>query len=185
MRAFVACLAALGLFAAGPAWATSVPRLSFEELTDRSEVIVQGDITQKWTNWDAGHKQIWTHYELSVTRALKGNPGASVTISEPGGVLGELGMRIPGTPVYTVDDHVLVFLARMPNGLLRTTGWGQGQYRVDASGILHASESLRAIELLPRNQGSSVTIESLTGRGASEIASRIKGRLAKQLGGVR
>jgi hypothetical protein len=123
----------------GTSSATSVPSLSFEELTDHSELIVAGQINRAWADWDTAHKYIWTHYELSVSAALKGTPGATVILSEPGGLVGIQGMSIAGSVGYQAGEAVLVFLQRMPNGYLRTTGWSQGKYIVDKAGRLHAT----------------------------------------------
>ena len=121
-----------------PAVATSVPGLTFEELTDRSQLIVAGRVTRSWSDWDSEHKIIWTHNELSVASSQKGVAGASVLVSEPGGVVGDRAMAIAGSVAYRPGDQVLVFLERMPNGYLRTTGWGQGKYLVDKAGTVHA-----------------------------------------------
>jgi hypothetical protein len=153
--------------------ATSVPRLSFEELTDKSEVIATGQVTRSWTDWDATHQHIWTHYEVAVSTAYKGQTAPTVVISEPGGVVGNLGMRVAGSVAYQPGDSVFVFLQRMPNGFLRTTGWGQGQYRVDQRGRLHASESLKAVDLLP----ASSHLVSLEGTSLGEMAGRVAARI--------
>ena len=128
----------LALMILPQALATSVPSLTFDELTDRSEVIVAGRITRSWSDWDSERKFIWTHYELSVSSVHKGAARTAVTVSEPGGVVGGRGMRIAGSVEYSPGDQVAVFLQRMPNGYLRTAGWGQGKYLVDKAGHLHA-----------------------------------------------
>ncbi len=142
MKAVVSAslVAALG---ASWAFATSIPRITFAELTDNSDMILTGRIARTWTAWDSDHKYIWTHYELRVSGAHKGGAPALVEFAEPGGIAGGVGMSIAGTVGYTVGENVLVFLQRMPNGYLRTTGWGQGKYRVDADTRLHESLALR------------------------------------------
>ena len=111
--------------------ATTLPRLSFEELTDTSDLVVSGRITRAVAAWDNDRKYIWTHYELSVASAQKGTPGTTVDFAEPGGAIDGVAMTIPGSVVYEPGERVLVFLQRMPNGYLRTTGWGQGKYKID------------------------------------------------------
>ena len=165
------------------ATATSVPRISFNEMTDQSEVIATGHITRTWSDWDSTHKYIWTHYEMSVASTYKGQGAQTVVISEPGGVVGAMGIEVAGAVRYGVGDDVLVFLQRMPNGFLRTTGWGQGQYRVDERGALHASEALKTEELVGSpNAG----LSSLDGHTLNEIAGRVSARVrARQNGGVK
>src|SRR5882762_8579323 len=91
------CIIPLFLWLVPGAGATSVPALSFEELTDHSQLIVAGEVTRTWTAWDANHKFIWTHHELNVASAQKGAAGSTVVVSEPGGVVGDRGMAIAGS----------------------------------------------------------------------------------------
>lgn len=172
----------LALLIAGNAAATSVPKLSFEELTDRSEMIVSGDVTRSWAEWDSEHKYIWTHYELSVSGVQKGAPGATVVLSEPGGEVGLQGMAIAGAVVYRPGDRVLVFLQRMPNGYLRTTGWSQGKYLVDGTGRLHAETSLRGPEVITAQKAAAApaSLRSLDGMAVTELGVRIAARLRMQ-----
>ncbi len=128
-----AAVLAILLFPA--ARATSIPRLSFEQLTDASEVIASGEVTQSWAAWDAEHKYIWTHYRLSVSDVARGTRVSSLEFAEPGGALGDVSMMIPGTVTYAVGDRVAIFLARMPNGYLRTTGWAQGKYTLSTKRV--------------------------------------------------
>jgi len=166
--------------------ATSVPSLTFEELTDHSELIVSGQVTRSWADWDSEHKFIWTHYELSVSSAQKGTPGSTVELAEPGGVVGIQGMAIAGAVVYHPGDQVLVFLQRMPNGYLRTTGWSQGKYTVDNTGRLHAERSLRGLDLVSAQKGApaATPVRTLDGMTVAELRSRISARL-QQKGGTR
>jgi hypothetical protein len=165
--------AAIALLVVSSAGATSVPRISFEEMTDQSETIATGEVIRTWADWDPTHKYIWTHYELAVSATHKGAAAQSVTISEPGGVVGGVGMSVAGAVSYAPGDKVLVFLQRMPNGYLRTTGWGQGQYRIDARGIVRASESLKSVDLV----GNVLTTTSLNGMRVDDLASRVKARV--------
>jgi hypothetical protein len=165
------------------AGATSVPRITFEQLIDQSEVVATGQITRTWSDWDPTHKYIWTHYEMSIASTYKGQTAQSVVISEPGGVVGPVGMEVAGAVGYGVGEKVLVFLQRMPNTYLRTTGWGQGQYRIDESGALHASEAIQG-ENLRGSAGPGLS--SLDGHTLTEIGGRISARVRMmQNGGVK
>jgi hypothetical protein len=171
-----------------PLGATSVPSLTFEELTDHSEMIVAGQITRSWADWDSERKFIWTHYELSVSSVQKGKPAGSVVLSEPGGVVGIQGMTIAGAVTYQPGGKVLVFLQRMPNGYLRTTGWSQGKYNVDQAGRIHAEASLRGLEVVSVQKGSApgqltaagTSLRSIDGITIGELEARIAARLKMQ-----
>jgi hypothetical protein len=179
-----ACSLLVASLFACTASATSVPSLTFEELTDHSELVVSGQITRSWAEWDSEHKFIWTHYELSVSSVQKGAPGATVELSEPGGVVGDRGMAIAGTVEYAPGDQVAVFLERMPNGYLRTTGWGQGKYTVDKTGHLHADASLRGVEVVKAdlagksNRAAGTSLRVLDGITVGELRTRVAAQVA-------
>jgi hypothetical protein len=175
----------MALLFAWQAVATSVPALTFEQLTDKSEIVVSGHVTRSWSDWDSEHKYIWTHYELSVSSAVKGAPGSTLEISEPGGVVGIQGMSIAGAVTYQTGASVLVFLERMPNGYLRTTGWGQGKYNLDSNGRLHLESSQRGLEIVPaaRNTAQASTpLSSLDGVTLTQLRVRIAARIQSQGG---
>ncbi|HVY94225.1 MAG TPA: hypothetical protein VHA14_15800, partial [Bryobacteraceae bacterium] len=77
--------AALALLPA--ASATTIKKLSFDQLTDTADIVVSGTVTRSWADWDSNHKYIWTHYEVSVLSQLKGSAGSTVQIDEVGGVV--------------------------------------------------------------------------------------------------
>jgi hypothetical protein len=175
-----------GLLAIASLWATlaratSVPSLSFEGLTDRSELVVTGQIARSWTAWDTEHKYIWTHYELTVSATHKGPAAVTVTFSEPGGVVGIEGLAIAGAVGYQTGERVLVFLQRMPNGYLRTTGWSQGKYDVDAAGRLHPESTPGGVELvnLP-GKPAATPLRTLNGMSVAELHALIAARLRSQ-----
>jgi hypothetical protein len=181
LRSWV-CISSIALVIGSTAGATSVPGLTFEELTDHSELIVSGQITRSWTDWDNEHKFIWTHYELSVSDVQKGSAASMVVLSEPGGVVGLQGMNIAGAVGYQQGDHVLVFLQRVPNGYLRTTGWSQGKYTVDNAQRLHAETSLRGLEVVSAQKGTpaATSLRTLDGITVTELRARVSARLQQQ-----
>ncbi len=161
--------------------ATSVARLSFEELTDQSELVVSGQINRSWAEWDAEHKYIWTRYELSVSGAtLKGNAASSVVFSEPGGIVGDKGMSIAGAVGYQHGENVVVFLQRMPNGYLRTAGWSQGKFRVDQDGKLHGDASAVGLELVGANARAATPLRSLEGLSVAQLRGMVAARAARK-----
>ena len=94
------------------AHAAVVPRITAEELAAQSEQIVHGAVVRSWAAWDAGHKYIWTHYEVAVAEMVRGPQAATITVSEPGGSLDGMNMRTSGTLPYTVGESAVLFLYR-------------------------------------------------------------------------
>jgi hypothetical protein len=158
--------------------ATTIPRLTFEQLTEASEVIASGDITQSWTAWDSEHKYIWTHYRLTVTDTARGTKGSSVEFAEPGGAVKDVSMQIPGTVTYGVGEHVVVFLARMPNGYLRTAGWAQGKYSPDAQGRLHGHAGIGPETISVTTAPAGASLQTLEGMSFSELKQRVAARMS-------
>ena len=175
LRLIGLCLAALAPLAQG----TTLQRLSFEELTDTSDIIVAGEVTRTWTAWDAGHHYIWTHYEVAVSSAQKGAPAKSVELAEPGGVAEGMGMSIAGSVNYKVGDTVMVFLKKMPNGMIRTAGWGQGKYTVDSQGRLHGDSAPKGVGFIEAKTAvaSATPLTALEGMSVEEAGSRIAARM--------
>jgi hypothetical protein len=181
-RAILRAMAVV-LLAGGALNATLVPQLSFEQLTDASEMVVAGTVSRSWGAWDADHKYIWTHYELAVDSALKGSPGATVEFAEPGGSANGSTMAIAGSVLYAAGDRVTVFLARMPNGYLRTSGWAQGKYVLDSEGRLHSSAMAGAELAVPQTaRGTSVAagatpVRMLDGMSLSSLRAMVTARV--------
>ena len=160
------------------AGATQVAALSFEQLTDASEIVAAGRIARFWTAWDPEHKYVWTHYELEVASVVKGRRAPLVEFAEPGGTVDGQAMVVAGSLRYAVGDNMLLFLARMPNGYLRTTGWTQGKYAIDSRGRLHASAPLEGDLVLTANSPvRESSLRSLDGMTLAELTERVATRL--------
>jgi hypothetical protein len=117
-------------FALLPGTAGTLPKLSLSKLLDASSAVVQGRVIRHWSAWDGDHQFIWTHYELRANEVLVGRNRQTFTISEPGGVVGEIGLQVSNSVPFTDGEEVLVFLHGMPNGMIRVTGGSQGKFRV-------------------------------------------------------
>ena len=154
------------------AQATLVPALSLERLIGQSEIIVHGRVTSSWAAWDSGHKYIWTHYRIEVLDPIRGNPGDSVVVSEPGGSLDGVTMRISGAPDYGLGEEAIVFLYRTPIGYLRATGYGQGKYTVTPHKRVHAN--LNGFDLLKADSLSGVPLSTLDGLSVTEFKARVR-----------
>jgi hypothetical protein len=154
------------------AQATLVPALSLRSLIDQSEIIVHGRVTRSWAAWDSAHKYIWTHYRLEIIDRVKGNPGHSVTLSEPGGSLDGVNMSISGAPGYGVGETAIVFLYRTPVGYLRATGYAQGKYTVTPE--MRVRSNRKGLELLPRDSADGVPLSALEGLSVAEFKARVR-----------
>ena len=74
-----------------------------------------------------------TDVEISVASAWKGQPGERVTVTVPGGTVGDLAQHVDAAPVFTEGEEVVVFLARVRRGPpgWRVNGLALGKFRVE------------------------------------------------------
>jgi len=172
------------LCAAGLGQGTLTPRLSLEEMVERSERIVRGRCLRTWAAWDADRQFIWTHAEIQVADWLKGGREATLVVSEPGGVVGGLSMTIDGAPQYQPGEEVVAFLYRTPIGFWRLRGLGQGKFRIqaDAAGRRLARPDLAGVALVDSN-GRPARQAAFDGLGLEEFLHRVRGLVARQAAG--
>ena len=146
-KSLLACALAGAIFPAYVANAAVVPQLSFSQLVRDSQYIVEGRITSSYAEWDRSRTAIWTHYRVEILDALKGPAPRSLEICEPGGEIGGVGMLIPGMVQYAVNEHVVVFLQKVPNGYLRTYGMQQGKVAIGDSTLRSSVKQLDGLDL--------------------------------------
>ena len=88
----LAALVALG-FALVPAvparGATSAP-VTLDALVASSDMVVYGRVVGGQSFWDAATRTIWTTTQIAVFDVAKGRSGATVLVTEPGGVVGDI-----------------------------------------------------------------------------------------------
>jgi len=164
---------------AAPLSATLVERLTLEQLADRSERIVHGLCLRAWSAWDANHQAIWTHCEVEVVDPLKGGAAKTVVVSEPGGVVDGVEMTIEGVARFERGEEMVLFLYRVPNGLWRARGLGQGKFRV-AGGQVHAAlEGLSLLDPIRPPVTRSTDLRRLDGLSLDRFKAAIRGVLAR------
>ncbi len=129
----LAVLLALPALAPGAATAATVVPLTLEELEGLSSDIVVGTVLNTKAAWDENHRIIETTVRLRVDRRVKGARarGQSVIIVVvPGGIVGDVGMKQPGSAVFIGGEQVLLFAEPGRSKKLRPVGMFQGKMRV-------------------------------------------------------
>lgn len=161
-------------------FASSLPRLTVEDLVGQSDTIAKGKVIRSWAAMDPENRFIWTHYEIQVSSALKGHPGATMEIAEPGGTLDGVTLLIPGGTRYQIGEEVGVFLYKTPIGYLRTTNYGEGKFTMSPDGRMHTNGEINlsgATFAQPKSQPAPGRgVDGLEGLKWNEFESRI-GRL--------
>jgi hypothetical protein len=122
----IGCAAAFGLLAPA-ARGSLVVAMDLPELTAAADRIVVGDVLSVESQWDKAKKKILSTIQIQVGESWKGDaaPGGSLTIVQPGGVVGDLEMRVHGLPSFTPGERAVLFLRGKTRAAL--VGFGQGK----------------------------------------------------------
>ena len=118
----------LALFTA-PAQATTLSELSVDQMTDASDLVVRGTVTEIWNELDA-NGTIWTRAQVDVAQTLKGDAPQTVIVSQIGGAYGSKLDLVHGAARFSVGEEALFFLEHLGSGNTTIVGLWQGKYTV-------------------------------------------------------
>jgi PKD repeat protein len=178
-------LTILGAFAAQ---ATTIVLPTDEQLIDKTPVIVSGTVLSSTPVDRDG--TIWTETNVAVLRTIKGDAAATITIHEPGGIIGERITKVFGTPEFAENESVLLFLNPAPNGGYRVVDLFVGKFgerrtldgrRLWARPDSTAEVSLLDAELRPLH---AKNIQRDAGGFETFVYERLAGRTAAKTYGV-
>jgi hypothetical protein len=135
-----------------PAAATTMLRLDVPELAQSSDTVVHGTVRRVESRWSGDRRRIITDVEIQVTESLKGQPGSTVLVIQPGGKMGDIGQIVHGTASFTPGEEVVVFLERRGASAFQLSGMAQGKYQVrraaDSQTVLAVPEDTQQVLLL-------------------------------------
>jgi hypothetical protein len=108
--------------------ATTLARLSFDELSIRANAIARMRCVRNESHWKSG--EIWTRSEFAVIEENKGSLPRTLTVEMPGGIVGHLHSRVDEVPKFAPGEEAYLFLWAAPDGSFRILGWSQGSFRI-------------------------------------------------------
>lgn len=121
--------------------ATTIQRLTIEDLVKKAESIVQGTVRRSRTEWSSNGKIILTTYTIDVEETIKGKPGRSIELTTVGGQVGDITLYVAGMPAFQTGERAIVFVER--SGSWSTiSGLGQGKFTVANGEIFNQVEGL-------------------------------------------
>lgn len=125
---------AAGLFHPA-ACVAQVKKMTAQELTTESTSILYGKCTKLESAWTEDKSMILTSVTVVPEYYLKGNLGTEVTITVPGGQVGDIIYEVSEMPAFHKGEEVFTFIWQHPNGMNLVTGGSQGKLKihVDAS----------------------------------------------------
>ena len=119
------------LFAAS-ASATTLVRMSLDQLAEASTEIIRGHVVSQQTLWNPQHTRIYTYTTLALDQTYKGNPPSLPVVQQPGGTIGKVRVFVAGTVQFHAQASYMLFLERSgadPSKFL-LVGMMQGAYRI-------------------------------------------------------
>ncbi len=134
----LAAAALATLLGGSPAEATTLARLSTEQIVDASELIVRGTVVEVWSELDE-NGAVWTRAQVDVTEVLKGDPEtATVVVDQRGGTYAGRTYETGGSARFSVGEDALLFLETLSGGHVVPVGLVQGKYTVRMDPYLRA-----------------------------------------------
>lgn len=116
------------VLAAVVANATTLARLSFDDLAQQSMAIARLRCLGSETHWHGG--EIWTETKFETVKRHKGELEPVVTIRMLGGHVGSFYSRVDGVPTFRAGEEVYLFLWGRAGEPYRVLGWSQGTFRI-------------------------------------------------------
>jgi hypothetical protein len=111
------------------AYATTVRRLSFDDLVAKAQLIVAGQVTDSRTYRTSDGKLILTSYTIQVGENIKGKTPTTLTVTTVGGRIGNAILLVSGMPQFDTGENAVLFLEQ--SGAYTTVvGLNQGKFRV-------------------------------------------------------
>ena len=130
--------------------ATTVKRLSLEQMVRGSQRIILGRCVSLETYWNKTRTRILTATRFAVTDNLKGDSRGVATVVTVGGTRDGLTQVVSGTPKFRENEEVLLFLEAGKGSYWILMGLSQGMFRIatDRRGMkvaYHASSGLHLV----------------------------------------
>lgn len=107
--------------------------LTLEDLATRATRICHGRVEAVEVVREASGGVV-TRVEIESRSTWKGSPTNRITVTQPGGTLGNRRVVIPGAPSFDPGEEVVVFLSLNPRGEWLTLDLAQGKFSVDRNG---------------------------------------------------
>jgi hypothetical protein len=126
-------LAVMGaVLAAAPLSATTLVRMSLDQIAEASTEIIRGHVVSQQTLWNPQHTRIYTCTTFALDQTYKGNPPSSPVIQQPGGTIGKVRTFVAGTVQFHAQTGYMLFLERSPadSSKFLLVGMMQGAYRI-------------------------------------------------------
>ncbi|NVJ20388.1 MULTISPECIES: hypothetical protein [Myxococcus] len=171
----------VALLGALPAAATTQLRVDLSQLSRDSDTVIHGVVRRVESRWSGDGRRIVTDVEVEVKEPLKGQPGNTVLVTQPGGQVGDIGQVVHGLASFKTGEEVVIFLRKRGTQAFRLSGEAQGKYQVqrDAAGkpAMAVPEPSEALLLDPVTRQPTTVVEKP--RTLAELKAAIRAALTE------
>jgi hypothetical protein len=153
------------LFAAS-ASATTLVRMSLDQLAEASTEIIRGHVVSQQTLWNPQHTRIYTYTTLALDQTYKGNPPSFPVVQQPGGTIGKVRVFVAGTVQFHAQASYMLFLERSgaDSSKFLLVGMMQGAYRIYQDAKTQEERLILPLGSLPRGTPASGAGSIITGQ---------------------
>ena len=141
MKRYFLLLTSLILGCLAPLQATSVRRLSFDDLIATAHSIVEGNVVSSNTYRSSDGKLIFTSYTIHVQESLKGSTQQTVTVTTVGGRIGDTILHVAGMPAFQPGDRAILFLEQSKS-YTTIVGLNQGKFAISNGEVSNSVSGL-------------------------------------------
>ena len=165
--------------------ATTVVAPTFEQLVGQAEIIFEGTVSDVKSMWagEGGQRHIQSYITFKVADAIKGQPGATYTISMLGGTVDGETLEVTDTPKFKVGDRDILFVEHNGQQFVPLVGINFGRFHVrhDAQSgrdVVHTGDDEPLVEVTQLGRGEQVAAAART-LSPDEFKAAIKSQLAR------
>jgi len=175
-RALPTAMIRIALLVCAVASATTLSRVSFDDLVQKSTSIVRGRVTGSASS--SRGSSIYTYHKIQVLDRWKGLPAAQVEVQVPGGIFNGQQQNFAGTPQLAEGAEYVFFLWTGPSGATYLLGLAQGVLDVtrNAAGELIVAGQVTDDMVLDTATGKAGAAEPMRMK-LSDFSSRVSGVL--------
>jgi hypothetical protein len=157
---------------AASAWATTLQKLSTDDMIRQSTGIVRAKVTGSRAAFLG--KDVYTYYQLQVTENLKGFSAMQLEVAVPGGGARGVRQMVPGAPVLASGQEYVVFLWTSRSGLTQVIGLSQGLFAVTQNSAGDSVIVRPAAVSMMLNQAGQVVADQPVSLSLSDLRSEIR-----------
>ena len=150
-----------------------VQDMTAEELALESTSILYGTCTNMESAWTVNNEMIFTTITVVPEYYLKGNMGSEVTITVPGGQVGDIIYEVSEMPTFQKGEEVFAFIWKHPSGMNLVTGGYQGKMKINVDpktgrksvsgrALPEAAQERNIQEPVPKGQTTTKELEKTT-----------------------